>query len=155
MPGPGPGGTNSPPGSDPRCEEPSAWNRLATEECANDVAHCINKLTDPLYAGTDGQCRTEQGPDDSATIQCDGNDSFGACLAEGGGVEACRERHAGGDERGETPGENDEIFEDRQGSGSYGLMDVHAFGATLAAMCQQAGGIGPCGDPSPAMDAAR
>ncbi len=155
QPGPGPGGIEGPTGgTDPRCQEPSTWNRLATEECATDIAHCINKMTDPLYSATGGQCRTAQGPDDSATVQCKGNDSFGECIGDGGEVRECAEQHAGGDGGGVTPGENDDIFNEDRGSLSYGLMDVHPFGAALAAMCNKGGGAGPCGDPAPTAGAA-
>jgi len=156
QPGPGPGGTKPAGGSDPRCEDPSMWNRLATERCAGNMADCLKRMSDPIYAATGGQCETVRGPDDAERVKCKGNDSFAECLEGGDDVRSCAEKHAGGDDGGGvTPSLNDDMTPDDRGTLGYGLMDVHAFGGVLAAMCGRAGGIGPCGDPSPAMDELR
>lgn len=149
QPAPGPDGTLPPESSDPRCEEPSTWNRLGTEECASNMAECIMKLTDPVFGATGGRCETVIGPDDRPIARCGGNESFGQCIVDEGTVVECAEQHAGDTDSGISPGENDDIFEENRGSLNFGLMEVHPFGAAMAALCTKAGGL--CGDPVPPM----
>jgi len=148
---PGPDGTAPAGASDPRCEEPTMWNRFASEQCASNMTDCLKRMSDPIYAATGGRCETVTGPDDAERVECKGNDSVARCIEGGGTPQECAEKHAG-DGGGAAPSPDDDIFRNDRGELTYGVMDVHPFGATLAAMCRKAGGIGPCGDPSPAVD---
>jgi hypothetical protein len=141
---------------DPRCKNQRDPGLLfmSKDFCGeDDMISCLRRQMDPIARSTGGKCWQETGPDDNTAIVCEkyGEPTGAKKLLEEGPGPAGDDDSLGGRPGGRSSGPTDMPGRDtgRSGPVDYGWVETTPLGGVIMSWCNQAGGIGLCGDPLP------